>query len=431
MADPPPPPPPRRLESWKEIASFFNVSTRTVQKCETERGWPVQRLPGLKGRVFALQNELEAWSARALPADPPPEPAQLPAPRWKPWAWTAGLALLVSLILLVSWKHRQAPLASHRLEGQILVALDAAGQEAWRYDLGRPVSVESRTEDLGDAAKPWFGDLDGDGSNEMLFIQFQPLRQSGVDRLLCYSRSGKLEWSFAAGRKVASGKEQFDPPFHLTGFRLVKLGPGKGLAVLALAVHSLYYPTQAALLSPHGKLLREYWHSGQVFRSAVGDLDADGRDEIYLGGVSNGYKSATLVVLDPLTTGGASREENSDYQLEGFDPPHEVARVLLPVSRPARGISPYNVVEHVRLTQSEIALEVLEDPVLGPSASLATYFHFSPRLELLRAGAAGSYEHALRLAGRPGEHLTAQDLEDLKHVRYLTTPPAGLAWARP
>jgi len=61
-----------------------------------------------------------------------------------------------------------------------------------------------------------------------------------------------------------------------------------------------------------------------------GDLDSDGKKEIFLGGANNDYKQATLVVLDPETFEGASLEPDLDYQILGFPPGKEKARILFP-----------------------------------------------------------------------------------------------------
>src|SRR5215831_7551728 len=51
-----------RLDSWKEIATFFARDERTVKRWEKERGLPVHRLPGgSRARVFAYKEELERW----------------------------------------------------------------------------------------------------------------------------------------------------------------------------------------------------------------------------------------------------------------------------------------------------------------------------------------------------------------------------------
>ncbi len=54
----------RRLDSWKEIAAFFDRDERTVTRWEKTLGLPIHRLPGAKGRVYAHAEELEEWSKR-------------------------------------------------------------------------------------------------------------------------------------------------------------------------------------------------------------------------------------------------------------------------------------------------------------------------------------------------------------------------------
>jgi adenylate cyclase len=52
----------RRLDSWKEIASYLKRGARTVQRWEREDGLPVHRLPhGKLGSVYAYPGELDAW----------------------------------------------------------------------------------------------------------------------------------------------------------------------------------------------------------------------------------------------------------------------------------------------------------------------------------------------------------------------------------
>lgn len=55
-------PPNRRLDSWKEIAAFFDRDERTVRRWEKERSLPVHRMPGKpRGSVYAFSSELSKW----------------------------------------------------------------------------------------------------------------------------------------------------------------------------------------------------------------------------------------------------------------------------------------------------------------------------------------------------------------------------------
>jgi tetratricopeptide (TPR) repeat protein len=52
----------QRLNSWKEIATFFGRDERTVKRWEKQRGLPVHRVPGgEKGGVFVFTDELSDW----------------------------------------------------------------------------------------------------------------------------------------------------------------------------------------------------------------------------------------------------------------------------------------------------------------------------------------------------------------------------------
>ena len=58
------------LNSWKEIASYLQVSVRTAQLWEAQRGLPVRRVPGGRGVVWAHPAELDAWRKSASVAAP-------------------------------------------------------------------------------------------------------------------------------------------------------------------------------------------------------------------------------------------------------------------------------------------------------------------------------------------------------------------------
>lgn len=70
----------RRVDSWKEIASYLKRGARTVQRWEREEGLPVHRLQHEKlGSVYAYTGELDAWWSSRGPvlAAAAPAPASL------------------------------------------------------------------------------------------------------------------------------------------------------------------------------------------------------------------------------------------------------------------------------------------------------------------------------------------------------------------
>ena len=60
----------RELGSWKAIAHYLGVNVRTAQKWERERGLPVRRASGVRGRVSADTSALDAWREHGRQLEP-------------------------------------------------------------------------------------------------------------------------------------------------------------------------------------------------------------------------------------------------------------------------------------------------------------------------------------------------------------------------
>jgi tetratricopeptide (TPR) repeat protein len=121
--------PERRLDSWKEIASFFARDERTVRRWEKEQALPVHRIPGgAKGRVFAYESELREWlstsqelATETRPQEaPPPEPVSPPrtvrkrsglhlAEKWATVLAICAIAVTVLFTYRNSWITGHAP----------------------------------------------------------------------------------------------------------------------------------------------------------------------------------------------------------------------------------------------------------------------------------------------------------------------------------
>ena len=113
--------PEKRLESWKEIASYLSRDVTTVQRWEKKEGMPVHRhLHDTRGSVYALPKELDAWRNRRQPPDeseikpraetPVAQIAEPPARAPRGWLWTAigVVALLVLIAAYFVFHYRQA-----------------------------------------------------------------------------------------------------------------------------------------------------------------------------------------------------------------------------------------------------------------------------------------------------------------------------------
>ena len=129
------PRPNRRLDSWKEIATFFGRDERTVKRWGKERSLPVHRLPGSpRARVFAFTDELSRWmnsqesaipEAAAAEQDSATAPARvasglavpdrgIPDRHGRPWIAVAALVLLVTAGLVLVYRRQSLAVTSPR-----------------------------------------------------------------------------------------------------------------------------------------------------------------------------------------------------------------------------------------------------------------------------------------------------------------------------
>ena len=145
--------PEKRLDSWKEIASYLNRDVTTVQRWEKREGMPVHRhLHDKRGSVYALTEELDEWiQSRRLRAEEPEErlEPEMPAaiqnvdngPERKttrrPGLWFALGAALSICLVAVGWlvfRHSATATVEPRIRSLAVLPLEnLSGDPAQEY----------------------------------------------------------------------------------------------------------------------------------------------------------------------------------------------------------------------------------------------------------------------------------------------------------
>ncbi len=432
------------LRGWKEIADYFGITVRAAQKWEKEKGLPVRRMYGAKGRVSTSVLELERWKQSItqqpqLPAngtDPDRGPGtnsdQNPAMpgirvRFASKKARLILALAVSLFAIITatlwflflWP---GPPAQGRVDKNTLIVFDAKGREVWRNRFDETLSsIYSLPRGRYSI---WIGDLEGDGQIEVLFaLVLQRSRTVTNGVLICYSSKGREKWRFKPGKAIATATEPFPDDYWPTNFLVAPMGKNLPNSIVVSSMQGAMYPTQIALLSAQGKLQREYWHAGVIGHLDLGDivvadLDHNGVNEIYLGGVSNSYNLATLIALDPDTMGGASVEESPKYQFQGFAPGRERARILFPKSCITRVSARYAGVSTLDIHDDQIIVSISPTPDIAPMR-----YDLAPDFRLLKLEVGDSFisQHLrLRNEGTLDHDWTPEREEpELRNIRNL------------
>ena len=408
----------RLLTSWKEIAEYLGVSVRTAQKWEGEMGLPVHRLPGEKGRVSAEAGALERWKKTTVAR-----------PHW--WAsvrfFRVYAAVATALVVVAGGvflggylaSNRKGPPARFRHELNTLVVSDEAGRELWGKTFEDAFHHGNTPEVMIESRQAWFGDLDGDGGVELLYTYDPVSSQKNGSVLICFSEKGQEKWRFVPGTAISTANYTLKPPFLIGAFLVAPLGKDRTKRVLVTSHHLARYPNQFVALSSGGRVLGEYWHSGHFTHMDLADLDGDGAEEVLLGGISNGYQAATLVVLDPLNLGGASLEENPEYQLEGLGPGKEKARLLFARTCINRKFDMYNWVEDLAVQQHSIKIGLKERLDFSRASVI---YHLNRNLDLtdlVVSDRLKGLHRELESTGQLDHAWTDREMAELRKIRVL------------
>ena len=130
-----------RLDSWKEIAAYFQRDVRTVRRWEAAEGLPVHRLHHRRrGSVYAYKGELDSW-LRSSQDRRREAPAARPIPVSVRWTWIVGIAALaVSVLALGIWyagrRSAEPPALSARAVRVAVLPFDGPKDDAQTEPLG-------------------------------------------------------------------------------------------------------------------------------------------------------------------------------------------------------------------------------------------------------------------------------------------------------
>jgi len=334
---------------------------------------------------------------------------------------TAALAA-VAIVAFVSFRFLAAdnqPQAG-RLDGPTLTILNAEGKELWRKTFPGGLSADWFYAQ-GPATRMWFGDLEGTGHTDVLFIYLPAdSQQAHSSTLICYSDRGEEKWRWTPGRELPELNGSA-ATFTSMAVRVLKARDKRPRRIVVTSIHNTWWPSQIAVLDTNGKTISEYWHSGGLSYLVLGDLDGDGREEIIATGISNGYDhQATLVVLDPERVFGASTEVRPEFQIHGMGVAQERLRLLFSRSDLNRALFQFNLAADPVIEHGSLRLTVME--CITP-LGCRIWYEFDKNFHLIAAFAGGddfrSAHARFYQSGKDAHLLSAEEQAAFQKVRCL------------
>jgi hypothetical protein len=304
-----------------------------------------------------------------------------------------------------------------RLDGAILIVTNAAGEELWRKSF--PGGFWREYYEQGLAPRIWFGDLEGDGTTETLLLYHPSVApESNSTTLICYSDHGKERWRWTPGRALLDTAEH-SALYTTFGFGVLRAAPRQPRRIV-VSSNELYYPHQIAIVDANGKTLSEYWHSGHLPHLALVEFEPGAGEQIIATGISNGYRQATMIVLDPNRVFGASTEAaRPEIQIRGMGTAQERLRLLFPRSDLNKSLAVYGQAMAVTVDKGVIHLPVLECELL-PRCYM--WYAFDKDFQLLSAGPDDQFRSAHKefyLKSKNDHTFSAEEEAQFQKVRCL------------
>lgn len=409
----------RQLTSWKEIADYLGVSVRTAQTWEHERGLPVQRMAGERGRVLALSQDLDLWRQTTCRT----------SSWWSNPARLRVLALLFAALFSglggyeVIGYVRQAigrQPANYRLSRRSITVLDSGGKDLWRVPF--PEALESG--DYSDSQltahrKFSFTDIDGDGDVETLFV-YSPIDSlRNPSALYCFSRKGKERWNFAPER-VSRADGQGYGQIHVLNDLLVTSENGRAEAnILLLDCRLPQHSAKLFVLSPRGEVLATFTHDGHLGMLETADVDGCGNKEILVGGFAAERNEAELIVLE--MPHQASGPAGSAGMPRPADPPRirEKAALFFPRTSVNRKLEESNRIAHIADSGEVLTVvvsELSDDPSIEVTYQLDRQFHVK---DVWFSDALKNMHRTLNAQGILDRSLSEEDVNGFRNITLL------------
>ncbi len=209
-----------------------------------------------------------------------------------------GAILVAQMLLSVPASKDHNP-SYARAKEEFLVVYNKEGLELWRKHIGYRYDQDFLEKEGWDPKLiTSVADVDKDGKNDVLAV-FGTSDWPDKNAVMCFDSHGNVKWKYAVHRKMKFGNETFDDDFSVQNIEVGDFDNDGKIDVIVSAVQNGYYAsTLIRLQGQDGGFVSEYWYSGD-FRFHMHDIDGDGISEAFLFGENNGFNLADLVVLDP------------------------------------------------------------------------------------------------------------------------------------
>jgi hypothetical protein len=245
-----------------------------------------------------------------------------------------GLGLIAALSILALLPKNATPKdinPTHAdFQGEMMLVKNKYGETIDEIKIGAQEVSRSKS---GVRQVTDFQDVDGDGVNDVLWIEDPPTGIAASSIVSCKSLSkGRVLWADTLTRKVGFPLQPQiqSVDWHASWLRGGDFENDGKMEVYVLTDHFGFFSNVLLKLdAKSGKELGSYLNPGGLGDINIFDIVSEGRNEIILAGTNNAFDEACIVILDPrFITGHAPTQ--GDYVVQGIPPGLERAYIRIP-----------------------------------------------------------------------------------------------------
>lgn len=340
------------------------------------------------------------------------------------FAALAGLALLASNVVTTLKRDTNPSYHRYNVKEGLVEIRNAGGELLWNIPADKLESLERQEYDTR-LFSTIVTDIDGDGKNEVLTTTFREAdRKNNTSPLRVFDGSRNLRFPVQFTKPVQYLSRDYPESWQAIALLAID-GNEPGKKEILVKWGCSRSPNVITRIDPHGNILGEYWHFGDIACMVMTDLEGDGRQELVIAGIDDAKDTVVagsipfIAVLDPHKITGGGKSSAS----EGFHLPVSNAEIYYIGLRRSLLTSVMHENEFVVKVERDLpdALTFLA----GQSFSIGTaaweyIFNHDMSLRTVKStSVSGQLSQRLREMGKLPKASEQQILDELKEgVRY-------------
>ena len=377
-----------------ELAEAAGVTYRTVHDLESGRRPRVQ-----EKTLIVLADVLGTSLQDLLPASPAEPDGETATPAPTPWyrrrrirhaPLALGAVLLAIVLGLEATKSQLVPV--HTPNGTVIRAeVPGLGLAAWSRE------YDSRVAFL--EPSPWTDDL--------WLAGFSSHAEDGGRLRALDRRTGEVRWEVfpeMSELRAAYGDSILDDANFSVGAMVPADLDGDGTPEVVLRInHGMWFPSAVVAIDDEGTVLGQYEHSGFLLHCTAGDVDDDGRDEVFLTGYMNcdAHEGAAAVLLD--LEGLSGGLPSHDARTPRVIPTDTAPARLLIRNYPSAMMNQFDTARRlgahspriVRDTDGHVSLTLRVGSHASPGTGTDVFLRLTPDLRVVRVDIEDAFQYTI------------------------------------